>query len=93
MIKITMPRAGQSMEEGTLLRWLKSEGQPVTKGDILFEIETDKTTIEVEALASGLLWKIICPAGKTVPVLGRRCGRGHYRRRGGIQGHPQRRRP
>jgi len=69
MIKITMPKAGQTMEEGTLLSWRKSEGEQVHKGEILFEIETDKANIEVEAPESGVLRRILCPQGTTVPVL------------------------
>ncbi len=69
MIKITMPKAGQSMEEGTILCWRKSEGEQVGKGDILLEIETDKANMEVEAVESGVLRRILCPAGTTVPVL------------------------
>ncbi len=69
MITITMPKAGQTMEEGTLLAWRKNEGEPVRKGEILFEIETDKANIEVEAPESGVLRRILCPQGSTVPVL------------------------
>ncbi len=69
MIKITMPQAGQTMEEGTLLAWRKSEGERVRKGEILFEIETDKANIEVEAPESGVLKRILCPQGTIVPVL------------------------
>lgn len=69
MIKITMPRAGQTMEEGTILAWRKAEGQQVRKGEILFEIETDKANVEVEAPEDGILQRILCPQGATVPVL------------------------
>jgi pyruvate dehydrogenase E2 component (dihydrolipoamide acetyltransferase) len=69
MTKITMPQAGQSMEEGTILCWRKNEGEPVKKGEILLEIETDKANVEVEATESGVLRKILCPAGVTLPVL------------------------
>lgn len=69
MIKITMPQAGQTMEEGTILAWRKNEGEEVRKGEILFEIETDKANVEVEAPENGVLRKILCPQGKTVPVL------------------------
>jgi pyruvate dehydrogenase E2 component (dihydrolipoamide acetyltransferase) len=68
MIKITMPQAGQTMEEGTILCWRKNEGEPVKKGEILFEIETDKANVEVEAPGSGVLRRILCPQGTTVPV-------------------------
>ncbi len=69
MTKITLPQAGQSMEEGTILCWRKNEGDQVRKGEILLEIETDKADIEIEAAESGVLRKILCPAGATVPVL------------------------
>jgi pyruvate dehydrogenase E2 component (dihydrolipoamide acetyltransferase) len=69
MIKITMPQAGQTMEEGTILSWRKNEGEQVNKGEILFEIETDKANVEVEAPGSGILRRILCPQGTTVPVL------------------------
>ena len=69
MIKITMPQAGQTMEEGTIVNWRKTEGEHVRKGEILLEIETDKANVEVEATDDGTLRKILCPAGATVPVL------------------------
>ncbi|MCL5270054.1 MAG: 2-oxo acid dehydrogenase subunit E2 [bacterium] len=69
MNKITMPKAGQSMEEGTIVRWLKAEGEAVAKGEILLEIETDKATIEVEATDEGVLRTILVAAGETAPVL------------------------
>jgi pyruvate dehydrogenase E2 component (dihydrolipoamide acetyltransferase) len=68
MTRITMPQAGQSMEEGTILCWRKNEGELVNKGDILLEIETDKATVEVESSESGILRKILCPKGTIVPV-------------------------
>jgi pyruvate dehydrogenase E2 component (dihydrolipoamide acetyltransferase) len=68
MTTVTMPQAGQSMEEGTILRWRKQEGQQVLKGEVLLEIETDKATVEVEASATGFLRKILCPEGIAVPV-------------------------
>lgn len=66
---ILMPKAGQSMTEGKVVSWLKNEGDRVTRGDPLFEIETDKANLEVEALASGILRKILAPAGETRAVL------------------------
>jgi pyruvate dehydrogenase E2 component (dihydrolipoamide acetyltransferase) len=65
---ITMPKLGQSEEEVTLLRWIKKEGDPVAKGDILFEIETEKAVLEVESFFAGTLLKIVVPEGGTVPV-------------------------
>lgn len=69
MATVTMPKAGQSMEEGTILRWMKKEGDPVVRGEILLEIDTDKAAVEVESPESGILKKILCPEGTTVPVL------------------------
>ncbi len=65
---VVMPKLGQSEEEGTLVRWLKKEGDGVAKGDVLFEIETDKALLEVESFFEGILLKIVVPEGQTVPV-------------------------
>jgi pyruvate dehydrogenase E2 component (dihydrolipoamide acetyltransferase) len=65
---VIMPKTGMAMEEGTILRWLKKEGEPVAKGEILLEIETDKTSMEVEAEADGRLLRILRQAGEVVPV-------------------------
>src|SRR3954452_11868538 len=65
-----MPRLSDSMEEGTILRWLKAEGEHVERGEELVEIETDKATLPYEADASGRL-HILAAAGETLPV-GRR---------------------
>ena len=68
MFEVQMPQAGQSMEEGTIVRWLKNEGDKVQSKDILFEVETDKAVVEVEAGHDGILRKIIVPAGQMVPI-------------------------
>jgi len=68
MFEIQMPQAGQSMEEGTIVRWLKNEGDKVHAKDILFEVETDKAVVEVEAGHDGILRKIIIPVGQMVPI-------------------------
>jgi pyruvate dehydrogenase E2 component (dihydrolipoamide acetyltransferase) len=65
---ILMPKPGQMTEECTVVAWLKAEGDPVAKGDVLFEIETDKSTMEVEAFDEGVLLRIVAPVGTTVPV-------------------------
>lgn len=65
--EVILPRLGQGMESGTIVRWLKSEGEPVEKGEPLFELDTDKVTQEVEAEAAGVLLKIAVAAGE-VPV-------------------------
>ena len=66
--EVTMPRMGQSMEEGTVLKWLKSVGDVVTRGEPLVEIETDKATVDIEAFATGTLVKIIVQEGQVVMV-------------------------
>jgi pyruvate dehydrogenase E2 component (dihydrolipoamide acetyltransferase) len=66
---IIMPKLGQMTEESTVVRWLKQEGESVSKGEILLEIETDKATMEVESFYDGVLLKILIPEGETVPVM------------------------
>ncbi len=73
--EVKLPRLGQGMETGTVVKWLKSEGDPVEKGELLFEVETDKATQEIEAETSGILLKIAVqsgevPVGHTVGVIG-----------------------
>ncbi|MBN1674062.1 MAG: 2-oxo acid dehydrogenase subunit E2 [Kiritimatiellae bacterium] len=65
---ITMPKFGQTVEEATIVKWHKQEGDAVRKGDVLFEIETDKAVLETESYFDGTLLKIVVPAGQTVPV-------------------------
>jgi pyruvate dehydrogenase E2 component (dihydrolipoamide acetyltransferase) len=67
-IEVVMPKLGLNMSEGRLLEWLKKEGDLVKRGDPLFIVETDKVTTESEAQVSGVLDKILIPAGDTVPV-------------------------
>lgn len=62
-IDILMPALSPTMEEGTLSKWLKQEGDEVTAGDVIAEIETDKATMEVEAVDEGKIGKIMVPAG------------------------------
>src|SRR6185369_14897452 len=62
-INILMPALSPTMTEGNLARWLKKEGDPVKPGDVIAEIETDKATMEVEAVDEGKLGKILVPAG------------------------------
>src|SRR5947207_498417 len=66
--KLTMPRLGQSMEEGTIVQWYKREGDEVRKGEPLLEVMTDKANIDVEATVDGLLRRILAQADETVPV-------------------------
>ena len=65
---IRMPKPGQMTEECTLTTWLKREGDPVRRGDILFEIETDKSAMEVESFEDGVLLARLVAEGDTVPV-------------------------
>jgi pyruvate dehydrogenase E2 component (dihydrolipoamide acetyltransferase) len=65
---VTLPRLGQGMESGTIVRWLKSEGDPVEKGEPLYELDTEKVTQEVEADASGVLLKILADEGEEIEV-------------------------
>ena len=73
--EVKLPRLGQGMESGTIVRWLKAEGDRVEKGEPLYEVDTDKATQEVEAEASGVLLAIAVaegevPVGQTVGVIG-----------------------
>jgi len=65
---VTMPKLGFDMAEGTLVRWVIKEGEPVTKGAVLAEIETDKATVEVQSSAEGIVFRHLVPAGEVVPV-------------------------
>ena len=74
-VEVKLPRLGQGMEAGTIVRWLKSEGDAVAKGEPLYELDTDKVTQEVEADADGVLLKIVIADGEvdvgtTVGVIG-----------------------
>ncbi|HEX8189752.1 MAG TPA: pyruvate dehydrogenase complex dihydrolipoamide acetyltransferase [Pyrinomonadaceae bacterium] len=66
--QVVMPKLSPTMEEGQLSRWLKNEGDKVGVGEPLAEIDTDKATMEAQALATGVLRKILVPAGETVPL-------------------------
>src|SRR4030095_9778531 len=66
---ILMPALSPTMEKGNLAKWLKKEGDPIKSGDVIAEIETDKATMEVEAVDEGILAKIVVPEGTAdVPV-------------------------
>ncbi|HEY9213102.1 MAG TPA: biotin/lipoyl-containing protein, partial [Ancylobacter sp.] len=68
-IEILMPALSPTMEKGNLAKWLKKEGDKVAPGDVIAEIETDKATMEVEAIDEGTLAKILVPEGtQDVPV-------------------------
>jgi pyruvate dehydrogenase E2 component (dihydrolipoyllysine-residue acetyltransferase) len=66
--EVIMPKMGDAMEEGTLVKWLKSEGDEVSEGDAIAEIETDKVTLELEAENSGTLAQLIADEGQDIPV-------------------------
>jgi len=73
--EVKLPRLGQGMESGTIVKWLKAEGDAVTKGEPLYELDTDKVTQEVEAEAAGVLLKIAVaegevPVGTTIAFIG-----------------------
>src|SRR5665648_251881 len=65
---VIMPKLGFNMDKGTLVRWIKKEGDLVKEQEVLFEIETDKTVMEVEAQTSGILRKTLVAEGEEVPV-------------------------
>jgi len=66
--RVIMPPLGDSSDEATVLKWLKAEGDSVQKGEQLLEIETDKTTVELEALDTGTLRKIVVAEGEMATV-------------------------
>ncbi|MFN7003324.1 MAG: biotin/lipoyl-containing protein [Roseinatronobacter sp.] len=66
--EVTMPQLGMAQDAGKIVSWLKAPGDKVAKGDALFEVETDKATMEVEAQASGFLTHVSAQAGEDVPV-------------------------
>ena len=66
--EVTMPAMGADMTEGTVVKWLKSEGDEVSRGDKLAEIETDKTVVEMEAYNAGILRRIVLGDGTKAPV-------------------------
>src|SRR5438034_11274230 len=73
--EVKLPRLGQGMESGTIVKWLKSEGEAVEKGEALYELDTDKVTQEVEAEVSGVLLQIAIaegevPVGRTIGFIG-----------------------
>src|SRR5690349_23646989 len=74
--KVIMPKLSPTMEEGQISRWLKKEGDKVSMGEPLAEIDTDKATMEMQALAAGVLRKILinegqsAPLGQTIAVIG-----------------------
>ncbi len=68
MAEYLMPKLGHLQEVGTVSEWRIRPGDTIKKGEVLVVIETEKTTVEVEATFNGLLQTILLPAGETVPV-------------------------
>lgn len=66
--EMRLPQFGMGMSEAQIIQWLKNEGDPVSEGEPLVEIESEKSTVEVPAPVSGTLLQILTPAGETVPV-------------------------
>lgn len=66
--EVTMPKFGETMEEGTIVEWKKEVGDAVEEGEVLVDVETDKSILEVESFVSGTLLKILVETGQTVPV-------------------------
>lgn len=66
--RVILPKLGLTMDEGRLVAWHKREGERVMKGEVLFEVETDKATMEVEASAAGVVRRLLLPAGDSAPV-------------------------
>jgi pyruvate dehydrogenase E2 component (dihydrolipoamide acetyltransferase) len=67
-IPIEMPKLGYDMEQGRVASWLKRVGDRVTRGEVIAEIETDKATVEMEAIGDGVLVEIVHDAGVDVAV-------------------------
>ena len=67
-VNVTMPKWGLTMKEGRISKWFKSEGDTIQKGEPFFEVETEKITNVVEAVADGILFQIVVSADTTVPV-------------------------
>ncbi len=68
MSEVNMPRLSDTMQEGTITRWLKKPGDEVKKGDVVAEVETDKANMEIEAFSSGVLEQILVHEGETAPI-------------------------
>ena len=68
MKTVEMPKMGDTMEEGKILRWLKKVGDTVKRGEFLAEVETDKVNIEIEAFANGVLRRILVPEGQSAAI-------------------------
>ena len=65
---VIVPQLTETMEEGTIVKWLKAPGQRVEKKDIIYQIETDKSTMDVESVDAGFLCRVLAPEGQVVKV-------------------------
>ena len=65
---VVMPKTGQTMENGTIVSWAVKVGDKVKKGDVIFTIETDKATLDIESLCGGQFKAILADAGEVVPI-------------------------
>ena len=68
MHKLHLPRLGQTMEHGTLVAWLKREGESFTVGEPLYEVESEKANLEIEAKLPGTLTRIVAREGQVLPI-------------------------
>ena len=66
--KVILPKFGWTMTEGTIVKWHRKEGEQIQEGEVLLEITTDKTVMEVESPASGIVLKILAQEGETKPI-------------------------
>jgi pyruvate dehydrogenase E2 component (dihydrolipoyllysine-residue acetyltransferase) len=66
--EVRMPNLGADMDTGKIAAWLKNVGDPVERGEVIAEIETDKATVEMESLQSGTLVEIVAEVGSELPV-------------------------
>ena len=67
-VKVIMPQAGQDLDTGTVKHWLKAVGDPVSKGESIVQIETEKIAVDVEAPATGVLLRIVVPDETETPI-------------------------
>lgn len=66
--RVVLPPLSETMIDGLIVRWYKQEGDAVDEGEPLYDVDTDKATVEVSAPAAGILRRILVPAGDTVPI-------------------------
>ena len=67
-INVTMPRLSDTMEQGTVVKWHVKEGDKVSSGDVIADIETDKATMEQSVFDDGVIARLVCPEGRQVKV-------------------------